>query len=84
MEKDWMFGYLGYDLKNDIEDLASENYEHYKLPDFYFMIPELLIEFDYLGGYKILKGKLTDLGHKFSIKKKSEICLSERASLNWS
>jgi para-aminobenzoate synthetase component 1 len=80
MEKDWMFGYLGYDLKNDIEDLASENYEHYKLPDFYFMIPELLIEFDYLGRYKILKGKLTDLGHKFSIKKKSDICLSERAS----
>ena len=33
MEKDWMLGYLGYDL-NDIEDLASENYEHYKLPDF--------------------------------------------------
>lgn len=80
MEKDWMFGYLGYDLKNDIENLASENYEHYKLPDFYFMIPELLIEFDHLGRYKILKGNLPDLGSKFSIKKKSDFLLSERVS----
>ncbi len=25
--KDWIFGYLSYDLKNDIENLRSDNYD---------------------------------------------------------
>ena len=38
--KDWLFGYLSYDLKNDIEDLTSENYDGLNFPDLYFLQPK--------------------------------------------
>ncbi len=38
--KDWLFGYLSYDLKNDIEDLKSENYDGLNFPDLYFFQPK--------------------------------------------
>ena len=34
--KDWLFGYLTYDLKNDIELLASNNFDGLQFPDLYF------------------------------------------------
>jgi len=40
--KDWIFGYLTYDLKNDIEDLASENFDGLEFPDLYFFQPKKL------------------------------------------
>lgn len=40
---DWMFGWLGYDLKNDIEDLTSRNPDPVGLPDMYFFVPGVLI-----------------------------------------
>ena len=40
--KDWLFGYLSYDLKNDIEDLASNNFDGLKFPDLYFFQPKKL------------------------------------------
>lgn len=40
--KDWIFGYLTYDLKNDIEDLSSENFDALELPDLYFFQPKKL------------------------------------------
>ncbi|HEY0670452.1 MAG TPA: anthranilate synthase component I family protein [Sphingobacteriaceae bacterium] len=36
-------GYLAYDLKNEIEDLVSQNTDHLKFPDLYFFVPEHLI-----------------------------------------
>lgn len=42
----WLFGYLGYDLKNYIEDLKSENLKLTDTPDFYFMEPEILIRIE--------------------------------------
>ncbi len=44
--KGWMFGYLGYDLKNSLEDLSSENPDPVGAPDMYFMIPGVLIRID--------------------------------------
>lgn len=41
--KQWMLGYLGYDLKNELEDLSSENEDHYDLPQLRFFIPQTLI-----------------------------------------
>ncbi|RNL54470.1 anthranilate synthase component I family protein [Pedobacter jejuensis] len=41
--KQWIFGFFGYDLKNEIEDLASENPDHLNFPDLYFFVPEYLL-----------------------------------------
>lgn len=40
----WLFGYFGYDLKNSIEDLSSQNQELYESADFYLMEPSVLIQ----------------------------------------
>ena len=40
--KDWLFGYLSYDLKNDIEDLQSNNHDGLEFPDLYFFQPKKL------------------------------------------
>ena len=40
--KDWIFGYLSYDLKNDIEQLTSNNFDGLEFPDLYFFQPKKL------------------------------------------
>lgn len=40
---DWIFGYLSYDLKNDVEDLKSANFDGLQFPDLYFFQPQKLI-----------------------------------------
>lgn len=40
--KDWLFGYLTYDLKNAVEDLKSRNYDGLEFPDLYFFQPKKL------------------------------------------
>jgi para-aminobenzoate synthetase component 1 len=40
--KDWLFGYLSYDLKNDVEQLQSNNYDGLDFPDVYFFQPKKL------------------------------------------
>ena len=40
--KDWLFGYLSYDLKNDVEDLSSNNFDGLHFPDLYFFQPQKL------------------------------------------
>ena len=40
--KDWLFGYLSYDLKNDTEDLHSANFDGLQFPDLYFFQPKKL------------------------------------------
>lgn len=43
--KDWIFGYLSYDLKNDVETLSSENHDGLHFPDLYFFQPKKLFLF---------------------------------------
>lgn len=40
--KDWIFGYLSYDLKNDTENLKSENHDGLGFPDLFFFQPKKL------------------------------------------
>ncbi len=40
--KDWIFGYLSYDLKNDTENLISNNQDELHFPDLYFFQPKKL------------------------------------------
>ncbi len=37
---DYIFGYLGYDLKNDIENLTSNNFDGLHFPDLFFFQPK--------------------------------------------
>jgi para-aminobenzoate synthetase component I len=50
--RDWLFGYLSYDLKNDIEDLKSQNSDGLNFPDLYFFQPKKLF---------LLKGKTLEI-----------------------
>lgn len=57
----WIFGYLGYDLKNHLEQLSSNNTDPVQAPDLYFMAPRFLLEYDAgTSEYTILKGELPD------------------------
>ena len=55
--KDWIFGYLSYDLKNDVESLKSKNNDGLGFPDLCFFQPKRLflikgddVEIQYLNG----------------------------------
>lgn len=43
--KDWIFGYLTYDLKNDVENLKSKNSDGLDFPDLYFFQPKKVFLF---------------------------------------
>ena len=40
--KDWLFGYLSYDLKNNTESLVSNNFDGLDFPDLFFFQPKKL------------------------------------------
>ncbi|WP_435413337.1 aminodeoxychorismate synthase component I [Psychroserpens mesophilus] len=40
--KDWLFGYLSYDLKNDVEALTSKNFDGLQFPELCFFQPKKL------------------------------------------
>ncbi|HLW32987.1 MAG TPA: anthranilate synthase component I family protein, partial [Aequorivita sp.] len=42
---DWVFGYLSYDLKNDVEKLESNNFDGLNFPDLYFFQPKKIFLF---------------------------------------
>ncbi|MCE9538457.1 MAG: anthranilate synthase component I family protein [Bacteroidetes bacterium] len=44
--KGWLFGYLTYDLKNEIEQLHSENADGLAFPLLHFFAPKVVIQFD--------------------------------------
>ena len=45
LTKDWIFGYLTYDLKNAVENLKSNNFDGLEFPDLYFFQPKKLFLF---------------------------------------
>lgn len=46
----WIFGFLGYDLKNDVEDITSSNGDEMKFPAGHFFTPDVLI---YINDHKL-------------------------------
>ncbi len=40
---DWLFGFFGYDLKNETERLSSQNFDGIGLPDLGFFQPEVVV-----------------------------------------
>ncbi|MBT8314216.1 MAG: anthranilate synthase component I family protein, partial [Maribacter sp.] len=76
---DWIFGYLSYDLKNDVERLSSNNHDRLYFPELLFFQPKKIIkihgntvEFDYLNmvndeieqDIEAIKGKFQGKGIK--------------------
>ena len=68
---DYIFGYLSYDLKNDIEDLTSNNIDGLDFADLYFFQPKKLflikgniIEIQYLKEFEDeIESDLEDIRH---------------------
>jgi len=46
LSNDWLFGYLTYDMKNDIERMSSMNFDGLDFPDLYFFQPKRLFLFN--------------------------------------
>ncbi len=42
----WLFGHLGYDLKNEIEKLSSSHPDRIQFPGLFFFEPEIVIRFN--------------------------------------
>lgn len=42
---DWIFGYVGYDIKNEIEELTSENVDGLGFNDLFFFQPKIVLLF---------------------------------------
>ena len=42
-KKDWLFGYLAYDLKNEVEELSSNNRDNFNMDNLCFFIPEYVL-----------------------------------------
>ena len=57
--KDYIFGYLSYDLKNDVENLSSSNFDGLHFPDLFFFQPKKIflikgntVELKYINNFK--------------------------------
>lgn len=44
--RDWIFGHLSYDLKNEIEALTSSNFDGVGFPDLFFFVPQYILQLD--------------------------------------
>ena len=43
-ENDWAFGHFAYDLKNEVENLSSQNFDGIEFPEMFFFIPEIILQ----------------------------------------
>lgn len=55
-EKDWVFGHLSYDLKNELEQLESDHEDGVGFPGLFFFVPQTII---ILNDDEISVGSLT-------------------------
>ncbi len=70
---DWIFGYLTYDLKNDVESLESHNFDGLEFPDLYFFQPKKLF---------LLKGNQVEIQYLKSVENDLEADLKAIQNLN--
>ncbi len=89
--QDYIFGYLSYDLKNDTEDLTSNNLDRLQFPDLYFFQPKKLffikdgvVEIRYLDTYKNdIKNDLAEINEiatPFYQKSRKDVKIHKRIS----
>ena len=73
----WLFGYLGYDLKNYIENLSSRNDSIIDLPDLFFMEPEFLFRIDGQEIHQIAGPEISLTGSNHQPEQKSGMNLQQ-------
>ena len=87
--KDWLFGYFSYDLKNEIEDLKSDNNSAFYLPNLFFFQPKVIwiiksnnIEAQYLSEFEIDKDwkQINSINISENIENKMNVNLKPRLS----
>ncbi len=64
-KKDWLFGYLGYDLKNETELLVSENEDQLRFPEMHFFQPRYVFR---ISGAQVQLDYLPEITTKAEIK----------------
>ncbi|SNZ00120.1 anthranilate synthase component I family protein [Flagellimonas pacifica] len=69
-KQDWLFGYLSYDLKNELENLNSNNYDGLGFPEVHFFRPDKIIT---IKGQEINFLYLEDVAHEIE-KDFAKIC----------
>lgn len=70
----WLFGILGYDVKNHFEKLSSDNKSVIDTPELLFFEPEILVGVDKLGNAELIIGKLkSDFWEQVETEKKAEL-----------
>lgn len=86
---DWLFGYLAYDLKNDVEHLQSQNFDGLGFSDLYFFQPKKIfllkensLEIQYLNMCEDeIDSDFEDILNQSKIKsQKSNIAIEQRIS----
>jgi para-aminobenzoate synthetase component 1 len=55
----WLFGVLGYDIKNHLEKLTSENNALIETSETLFFVPEIILSIDKTGTIIALKGSVS-------------------------
>lgn len=73
--KDWLFGHFSYDLKNETENLVSNNPDGIRFPELFFFQPRFLF---------LLRGNKMEVGYlaPFSTEQEVKICIQEVLSFN--
>lgn len=59
-KQDWLFGFFGYDLKNEVETLHSQNPDGIGLPELYFFQPGIVAGISTANTHELVVFSLTD------------------------
>jgi para-aminobenzoate synthetase component 1 len=73
LTNDWIFGYLTYDLKNDLEDLKSKNLDGLQFPDLFFFQPKKIF---------LIKGNEVEIQYLNMVDDELEVDLKQISSIN--
>ncbi|MGV8814835.1 MAG: anthranilate synthase component I family protein [Gelidibacter sp.] len=73
LTNDWIFGYLTYDLKNDLENLQSTNFDGLNFPELFFFQPKKIV---------LIKGDQVDMHYLRMVDDEFESDLKEIEELS--
>ena len=77
---DYIFGYLSYDLKNDVENLTSTNFDGLGFPDLFFFQPKKLF---FIKGNTVEIKYVTNLKNEIQTDLKEIYAISKNCSSNF-
>ncbi len=89
--KDWLFGFFTYDLKNEIENLTSENFDGVQMPEINFFQPKLIffianniIKVEYFNDYtpRVFVENMVKQIKNFHLPTETEINLTMQSRIN--